>query len=88
MVSEDLVRQLLPIAFRGTRKAEGEGKVREWWKLSSNKRLIATTDRISAFDRVLAAVPFKGQVLNELSAFWFRKTEDIIANHLLSLPDP
>jgi len=88
MVSEDLVRQLMTIAFRGTGKADGEGKVREWWELLGNKRLIATTDRISAFDRVLAAVPFKGQILNELSAFWFRRTEDIIANHLLSLPDP
>ena len=50
-------------------------------------RFIATTDRLSAFDRVLARVPFKGQVLNELSAFWFRQTADIIENHLISVPD-
>jgi phosphoribosylaminoimidazole-succinocarboxamide synthase len=62
--------------------------VREWWRLDGGRRFIATTDRLSAFDRVLAAVPFKGQVLNELSAFWFRLTADIVANHLVSVPDP
>jgi len=47
-----------------------------------------TTDRLSAFDRVLTLVPFKGQVLNQLSAFWFENTLDIIPNHLLGVPDP
>jgi len=47
-----------------------------------------TTDRLSAFDRVLAAVPFKGQVLNQLSAWWFEHTNDLIAHHLISVPDP
>lgn len=88
MVSESLIEELLPLAFGGTGKAEGEGKVREWWRLDGRRRFLATTDRLSAFDRVLAAVPFKGQVLNELSAFWFRATKDIVANHLVSLPDP
>ncbi len=88
MVSESLIEGLLPLAFVGTGRAEGEGKVREWWRLDGGRRFIATTDRLSAFDRVLAAVPFKGQVLNELSAFWFRLTADIVANHLVSVPDP
>lgn len=88
MVSEDLIQMLLPKAFNGTGRAEGEGKVREWWGLGDGTRFIATTDRLSAFDRVLARVPFKGQVLNELSAFWFRQTADIIENHLISVPDP
>ena len=88
MVSESLIEGLLPLAFAGTGKAEGEGKVREWWNLENGSRFIATTDRLSAFDRILAAVPFKGQVLNELSAFWFRTTADIIANHLISVPEP
>ena len=64
------------------------GKVRDWYDLSEDKRLIITTDRLSAFDRILAAVPYKGQVLNQLSAWWFEQTQDIIPNHLISLPDP
>jgi phosphoribosylaminoimidazole-succinocarboxamide synthase len=52
------------------------------------KRVLITTDRLSAFDRILTAVPYKGQVLNQLSAFWFEQTQDIIGNHLLSVPDP
>jgi phosphoribosylaminoimidazole-succinocarboxamide synthase len=87
MVSENLIQILLPKAFNSTGHAEGEGKVREWWGLEGGMRFIATTDRLSAFDRVLARVPFKGQVLNELSAFWFRQTADIIENHLISVPD-
>ncbi len=64
------------------------GKVRESFSLPGGRRLLVTTDRLSAFDRVLAAVPYKGQVLNQLSAFWFRQTADIVANHLLEVPDP
>ncbi|MFN2284663.1 MAG: phosphoribosylaminoimidazolesuccinocarboxamide synthase [Anaerolineae bacterium] len=64
------------------------GKVRESFALSDKRRLLVTTDRLSAFDRILTAVPFKGQVLNQLSAFWFERTRDIIANHVLDVPDP
>lgn len=63
------------------------GKVRDYYLLDG-KRILVTTDRISAFDRVLGLIPFKGQVLNQLSAFWFKETSDIVANHLLSVPDP
>jgi phosphoribosylaminoimidazole-succinocarboxamide synthase len=76
----------LPLADRR------EGKVRVSWALprdaGGERRLFVTTDRLSAFDRVLAGVPHKGQVLNELSAWWFAETTDIVANHLLSVPDP
>lgn len=64
------------------------GKVRDWYDLPDGKRLIVTTDRLSAFDKILAAVPYKGQVLNQLSAWWFEQTKDIIPNHIVSLPDP
>jgi phosphoribosylaminoimidazole-succinocarboxamide synthase len=47
-----------------------------------------TTDRLSAFDRVLGAAPFKGQVLNQLSAWWFEQIQEIVPSHLISLPDP
>ncbi|MBI2330240.1 phosphoribosylaminoimidazolesuccinocarboxamide synthase [Candidatus Daviesbacteria bacterium] len=64
-----------------------QGKVRDSYALDS-KRIIVTTDRQSAFDRVLGFIPFKGQVLTKLSEFWFNKTADIIQNHLISVPDP
>jgi phosphoribosylaminoimidazole-succinocarboxamide synthase len=64
-----------------------EGKVRDNYILD-DKRLIITTDRISAFDRVLCTLPFKGQVLNQTAAFWFGKTKHIVPNHLIDIPDP
>ncbi len=63
------------------------GKVRDFY-IVGNKRIIATTDRISAFDVILGFIPYKGAVLNQLSAFWFEKTKDIIQNHLISVPHP
>jgi len=64
------------------------GKVRVSYSLHGNRRLFVTTDRLSAFDRIIASVPYKGQVLNELSLWWFDETSDIVANHLLHVPDP
>lgn len=63
------------------------GKVRDSYDLGDTLVLI-TTDRQSAFDRIVASIPFKGQVLNETGAWWFEQTKDIIANHALSFPDP
>lgn len=63
------------------------GKVRECYELDEKFALV-TTDRQSAFDRVLASVPFKGQVLNMISAWWFEKTGHIMKNHLIEVPDP
>lgn len=63
------------------------GKVRDHYLLG-NKRILITTDRVSAFDVSLGYIPYKGQVLNQLSAFWFEKTKDIISNHIISVPDP
>ena len=67
--------------------AKKTGKVRDQYDLGDKLALI-TTDRQSAFDRVLASIPFKGQVLNLTSAWWFEKTRDIIQNHVISIPDP
>ena len=47
-----------------------------------------TTDRLSAFDRVLTTVPFKGELLNRLTVFWFEKTKEVAPNHILDVPDP
>jgi phosphoribosylaminoimidazole-succinocarboxamide synthase len=64
------------------------GKVRDIYPLVDDRLLLITTDRLSAFDRILGAAPYKGQVLNQLAAWWFEQTRDIIANPLESLPDP
>ena len=91
MISREKLLELLPRAFGETDLAlPGKivGKVREWYPLSDGKRLIVTTDRLSAFDRILAKVPYKGQVLNQLSAWWFNQTQSLIPNHLIQLPDP
>ncbi len=64
-----------------------EGKVRDNYTIG-DKRLLITTDRISAFDRVLCSLPFKGQVLTQTAAFWFGKTRHIVDNHFISMPDP
>ena len=65
----------------------GSGQVREAWRLPGGKRVLVTSDRVSAFDRVLGTIPFKGQVLNQLSAWWFGRTRDIVANHMVAVPD-
>ena len=64
-----------------------KGKVRDTYDLG-DKLLLITTDRQSAFDRILASIPFKGQVLNQVSAFWFEQTRDIVPNQMIEVPDP
>jgi phosphoribosylaminoimidazole-succinocarboxamide synthase len=63
------------------------GKVRDIYE-QDDKVILVTTDRHSSFDRLIAHVPHKGQVLNQVSAFWFDKTKDIVPNHVLAVPDP
>lgn len=64
------------------------GKVRDTYHLPDDRQVMIATDRQSAFDKVLAAVPYKGQVLNQTARFWFEATEDICPNHVLHYPDP
>lgn len=64
------------------------GKVRENYDLPDGRRILISTDRQSAFDQVLAAVPFKGQVLTQTARFWFEATRDICPNHVIEYPDP
>jgi phosphoribosylaminoimidazole-succinocarboxamide synthase len=63
-----------------------KGKVRDMYLLK-DKRVLITTDRQSAFDHVLGAIPLKGQVLNRIAQYWFEQTEDIAPNQILSVPD-
>jgi phosphoribosylaminoimidazole-succinocarboxamide synthase len=64
------------------------GKVRDNYDLPDGKRIIIATDRLSAFDRILTAVPLKGQVLTQVARYWFDATRDICPNHVLDHPDP
>ncbi len=70
------------------------GKVRDCYDLPADatypdgRRILIASDRISAFDRILAAIPHKGQVLTQIARFWFERTADIIANHVIEYPDP
>jgi len=63
------------------------GKVRDNY-INEDKRIIIATDRLSAFDRIITTIPFKGQMLNQVSSFWFEKTKDIVKNHIIEIPDP
>ena len=65
-----------------------DGKVRGSYACATASRLFVTTDRLSAFDRIIAGVPFKGQVLNQLAAWWFDRTRDIVANHVVGVARP
>src|SRR5262249_43705662 len=64
-----------------------EGKVRDCY-VKGDQRVLVASDRISCFDVVVGTIPFKGQVLNQIAAFWFEKTKAVAPNHVLSVPDP
>jgi phosphoribosylaminoimidazole-succinocarboxamide synthase len=75
----------LPLSAN-TLTAKYVGKVRDTYEMSDGRLLLLTTDRQSGFDRLLGAIPFKGQVLNRTSLYWFDQTREIIGNHVLSSP--
>lgn len=64
------------------------GKVRENYDLPDGRRILISTDRLSAFDRAIASIPLKGQVLTQTARYWFEQTADICPNHVLEYPDP
>ncbi|CAK9219321.1 unnamed protein product [Sphagnum troendelagicum] len=81
-LTETSLSETVPLLGPKTR-----GKVRDTYE-AGDYLVLVTTDRQSAFDRVLASVPFKGQVLNETSVWWFNKTRHITGNSLVVAPDP
>ncbi len=92
MINEIILKQQLKNTLEKTNFNFGNakkyfGKVRDNYILDG-KRLMITTDRISAFDVVLTTLPFKGQVLNQMSQFWFEKTRRIVQNAVIDIPDP
>ena len=64
------------------------GKVRENYDLRNGSRILIATDRVSAFDRNIAVIPLKGQVLTQTARFWFEATQSICPNHVIEYPDP
>ncbi len=91
MITKDIISANLKNCLTNTDFLElpnpKKGKVRDSFDCGDSLILV-TTDRQSAFDRILAAVPFKGQVLNQVSGFWFENTKDIVQNHVIDIPDP
>ena len=91
MITQDKLLAQIPYCLSATDfptlGAKYEGKVRDNYT-KDGKRFIIVTDRLSAFDRVITLIPFKGQVLNQMAKFWFEQTKDIIGNHVIEFPDP
>lgn len=67
---------------------KNQGKVRDVYDIGGNNIIIITTDRLSAFDRYITTIPFKGRVLNKTNEYWFKKTRHIIKNAIINVPDP
>ncbi len=64
-----------------------QGKVRDTYR-RGDRLVLVTSDRLSAFDHILTTIPFKGEMLNRLAAFWFERTRHVVPNHVLDVPDP
>ncbi len=90
-LSHDQLVQAIPHALQSVDlDGWGEkqtGKVRDLYSVEG-RRILITTDRVSAFDRVLDTIPYKGQVLNQLSAWWFEQVSDVVESHVINVPDP
>ncbi len=91
MLDASMIAAQIPYVLKGTNfKNMGtryEGKVRDNYT-QEDRRILVTTDRLSAFDQIIALVPFKGAVLNAMTKFWFENTKDICPNYVESYPDP
>jgi|TARA_Y100000294_G_scaffold33758_1_gene29233 phosphoribosylaminoimidazole-succinocarboxamide synthase len=92
MIDKDLIRAELGNVLTDATIAElpnhVAGKVRDIYRLADGRMILVASDRQSAFDKNLGAVPFKGQVLTQTSRYWFDATRDICANHVIEYPDP
>ncbi|HHH11416.1 MAG TPA: phosphoribosylaminoimidazolesuccinocarboxamide synthase [Sorangium sp.] len=92
MVDEALIRQALQTPLEGSDFPElgrkYTGKVRDNYTTDDGRRYIITSDRVSAFDRVLGTLPLKGQLLQWVTDFWFKQTRALVPNHVISVPDP
>jgi len=91
MVDTNVIQAQLTKTLEGTNfpslGEKYEGKVRDCY-IKDGRRVIIVSDRLSAFDVVLGTIPFKGQVLNQMAAYWFEITKDLVPNHVVEIPDP
>lgn len=91
MLTEEELQAQIPLVLKGTNFVglgeRYEGKVRDNYS-KDGKRILVVTDRLSAFDRIITLIPFKGQVLNQMAQFWFEQTADLCGNHVIEFPDP
>lgn len=85
-IERSLDRAVHSVDFQGRLKKHHSGKVRDVFVVDDHRLLLVTSDRISVFDRVVGAVPFKGQVLSGISNWWMERVADIVPHHLLSVP--
>ncbi len=81
-----LDRAVHSVDFQGRLRKHHSGKVRDIFVVDDHRLLFVTSDRISVFDRVVGAVPFKGQVLSGISNWWMERVADIVPHHLLAVP--
>lgn len=91
MLDRNSIKQQIPLTLSETDFPQlgekYEGKVRDCY-VKDGKRVLITSDRLSAFDRVLTTVPFKGALINGMAAYWFEETKHIIKNHVIAQPHP
>lgn len=91
MLTPGKIRPVIPHALNdvdlpGFEKERGQ--VRDNYKLKDGRRVLITTDRFTVFNQMVGLIPYKGQVLNQLTSWWFEQTADIIPNHVIDIPDP
>lgn len=91
MLTPGQIRPLIPLALESIDlpglTAE-RGQVRDNYRLSDGRRVLIATDRFNVFNQHVGQVPYKGQVLNQLTNWWFEQTADIVPNHVIDIPDP
>lgn len=91
MLDPSIIASQIAHVLKGTNFANlgirYQGKVRDNYT-QGDRRILITTDRLSAFDQIIALIPFKGEVLNAMTKFWFEHTKDICPNYIESYPDP
>ncbi|MGQ9851327.1 MAG: phosphoribosylaminoimidazolesuccinocarboxamide synthase [Aggregatilineaceae bacterium] len=91
MLEPEQIRRVIPEAL-GSLDLPGlsveRGQVRDNYELTDGRRVLVSTDRFSVYNQHVGLVPYKGQVLNQLTSWWFEQTADIVPNHVIDVPDP
>lgn len=89
IISENLTNTISETFFDDLGFEISKGKVRDIYSSKQNENMILiSTDRVSAFDRIIGFIPYKGQVISQISLWWFNETKHILPNHIIACPDP